>query len=509
MATTTTTDKLAQQRWEAFKASFLRATPVHTAESPAARRQRIARLEHNPEEWFQYYFPNYYSAQPAPFHRAATRRILQHDEWFEVRAWSRELAKSARAMMEFIFLGVTGRIKCTILVSATADAAADLLMPWRACLESNLRLINDYGTQQGNKAWQADKFITRTGWFVKAIGWGQPPRGKRNENFRPDSFLIDDIDTDEECRNEDIQTNKIRWIEQALLPARSISTPTRILVNGNIIHNNCCVLKLAERADKFEVINIRDNNGRSSWPTKNSEQHIDRVLSLISYESQQKEYFNNPMDGTTAFRDLIFDAIPRIDRLDDILIYADPATSNRDTTSGSLKAVGIIARRGFDFFIIRCRVDTMSTTTFINTLFDLYIYVRDRGVHDCNVYIENNSLQNPFYEQVLYPQICQQSAARGIFLPVIGDSRDKKDKYTRIEGTLEPLHRSRHLIFNRAEHDNPDMMRLVAQFRNFSRKQRRMDGPDMVEGGVFLLRERAAANQGEILSFARNNNKRF
>lgn len=505
----TLNDRQQLEKWAAFKASFERSTPVDTSESKADKRKRIAKLEKNPEEWFRYYFPNYYSAEPAPFHRAATRRIMLHDEWFEVRAWSRELAKSARAMMEFIYLGVLGKIKCTILVSATADAACDLLMPWRACLESNQRLINDYGTQQGSKAWQADKFITSGGWFVKAIGWGQPPRGKRNENFRPDSFVIDDIDTDEECRNEDIQTNKIRWIEQALLPARSISTPTRILVNGNIIHNNCCVLKLAERADKFEVVNIRDNEGKSSWPTKNSEADIDRVLSLISYESQQKEYFNNPMDGTDAFRDLIFDAVPRLDKVDDILIYADPATSNRDTTSGSLKAIGIIARKGFDFFIVRCRVDTMSTTTFINALFDLYIYVRDRKAPDCNVYIENNTLQNPFYEQVLYPQICEQSSTRGIFLPVIGDARDKKDKYTRIEGTLEPLHRSRHLIFNKAEHDNPDMARLATQFRNFSRKQRRMDGPDMVEGGVFLLRERAVAAQGEIMTFARSNNKRF
>ena len=42
------------------------------------------------------------------------------------------------------------------------------------------------------------------------------------------------------------------------------------------------------------------------------------------------------MDGTDAFRDLIFDAVPRLDKVDDVLIYADPATSNRDTTSGDL-----------------------------------------------------------------------------------------------------------------------------------------------------------------------------
>lgn len=73
---------------------------------------------------------------------------------------------------------------------------------------------------------------------------------------------------------------KINWLEQALIPTRSISTPTRILVNRNIISDNCMVKYLGDSAfcDKFDIVNIRNKNGKSSWPEKNTEEDIDRVF---------------------------------------------------------------------------------------------------------------------------------------------------------------------------------------------------------------------------------------
>lgn len=503
------TDKDLLAKWQDFVENFKRSTPIDRQETLADKLRRIKRLEANPEEWFRYYFPNFCTCEPAAFHKAATRRLLRHDEWFEVRAWARELAKSSRSMMEFFYLGLTGRIHSTLIVSSTNAAAQELMLPWMAALEANARIINDYGEQRGIKTWREDKIITRRGWSVKAIGWGQSPRGTRNENYRPDSYIIDDIDTDEECRNEEIQQNKINWIEQALLGTRSISTPTRILVNGNIIHNNCCVVKLSVKADCYDVVNIRDAQGRSTWPQKNSEEQIDRVLSTISYESGQKEYYNNPMDGTTTFRDLGFAPVPRLSSCDDVLVYADPATSNKDTSSGSLKAIGIIARKGINFFVVRCHVNTMSTSHFVDALYELYRYATQRTKQPVRVWIENNSLQAPFYEQVLYPQICRRGVELGVMLPVTGDDRDKKDKYTRIEGTLEPLVRAKQLTLNEQEANDPDMLRLLAQFRNFSRRQKRMDGPDMVEGGVYLLQQHILTDDAAPQFFARRNAKKW
>jgi len=501
--------KDAYKEWQAHCVEMQADTPAIMNETPAEKSARIKRLEANPEEWFVYYFPKYCTSEPADFHKRATKRLIKNDEWYEVRAWSRELAKSARAMMEFIYLAMTKRVKNVLLVSNSNDNASRLLLPFKSCFEANKRLIADYGVQATYGKWEAAEFTTQIGCSFRALGWGQSPRGTRRDNVRPDGIIIDDIDTDEECRNEDIMKAKINWIEQALIGTRSISNPIRILVNGNIIHENCAVKKLSEKADKFDIVNIRDENGKSTWASKNREEDIDRVLSLISYESAQKEYFNNPMDGGETFKDLKDGKIPRLDSCQ-VCIYADPATSNKDVSSGSHKAVGIVAKKDFDFFIVKVFLDTMSNAKFVECLFECYNYCKAKNVENVRVFIENNSLQNPFYEQVLLPMIYTRANETKVFLPVAGDDRDKKDKYTRIEGTLEPINRLGHLIFNEAEKDDPNMKRLKAQFKNFTRKQKRMDGPDAVEGAVFKLRETEAVGvAGMFESFKNVNSKRF
>lgn len=494
------------KEYKVFVESFRRVTVANLNETSIEKAKRIKRLEASPEEWFRYYFPNYCTSEPAPFHKEATKRIIANAEWFEVRAWSRELAKSARSMMEVIYLAMTGKIKLVILASANLDSATKLIMPFKACFESNQRLINDYGEQQTFGQWDTKAFKIKKGCAFYIFGAGQSPRGARNENIRPDFILIDDIDTDEEVRNEDIQRNKHKWVMEALYATRSISKPLRVLVNGNIIGEHSTVKMLEENADYFEVVNIRDDKGKSTWPQKNNEEYIDRVLSKISYESAQKEYFNNPMDGGDTFRSLKDGKIPDI-RSCAVVIYADPSTSNKDKTSGSDKAIGVILKKGMDYYIARCACDTMSNAKFIDYLFEFYSWAKANGADNVRVFVENNTLQDPFYEQVLLPLIYSQAVATGVFLPITPDTRQKPEKWSRIEGTLEPINRLGHLIFNIDEADDPHMKRLKAQFRNASRKQKKLDGPDMVEGGVIVLREMEitdSADSYEIIQTKRN-----
>jgi hypothetical protein len=117
-------------------------------------------------------------------------------------------------------------------------------------------------------------------------------------------------------------------------------------------------------------------------------------------------------------------------------------------------------------------------------------------------------LQNPFYEQVILPHIYRIGDERNTFLPIRPDDRKKPEKYARIEGTLEPLNRLGHLIFNIMEKVNPHMERMVAQFTNFSRKAKLMDGPDAVEGAVKIAQDISISKStGSIESFKRKANK--
>lgn len=505
------TDRDYLEMFQRYCDNFRNSTPINPRETQGERLSRKNKLEKDNEAWFKYYFPNYCTAEPAAFHKAATRRVFAHPEWFEVRAWSRELAKSARSMMEISKMALTGKKHNVLLVSNSHDNAVLLLAPFKAFFEANNRVEQDYGVQKNLGQWTEDKFVTRSGCSFRALGWGESPRGTRNNEKRPDVILIDDFDTDEECRNEDIMKKKIAWMEQALIPTRSISNPTLILVNGNIISDNCMIKYFGDSdfCDKFDIVNIRNKDGKSSWPEKNSEEDIDRVLKTISYASAQKEYFNNPMDEGDIFTDLKDGKIPSLKHCE-CLMYADPATSNKDVSQGSYKAIGVLLMKDNVFYIAKVRVNTMSTQHFVEALFDLYQWATYYGASELKVWIENNSLQAPFYEQVLQPAIFNECKKRGVLLPVIPDTRDKKDKYTRIEGTLEPINRAGLMVFNEAEKDDPDMKRLKSQFKAFSPKQKRMDGPDMVEGGVFKLKERAAvlASTG-IYSVKRKNSKKI
>ena len=96
-------------------------------------------------------------------------------------------------------------------------------------------------------------------------------------------------------------------------------------------------------------------------------------------------------------------------------------------------------------------------------------------------------------------------------LGVTGDDRNKPDKYFRIEGTLEPLNRMGLLILNEEEKDDKHMKMLVHQFKKVSPNSRIMDGPDAVEGGVHIIKQKISiAAAGGVQSVRRQvNNKRY
>ena len=80
-------------------------------------------------------------------------------------------------------------------------------------------------------------------------------------------------------------------------------------------------------ADHHDVVNIRDEQGKSTWPEKNTEEMIDAVLSKISTRTQQGEYFNNPITEGKIFPSVKWGKVPPLARFPFLMIYADPTTS--------------------------------------------------------------------------------------------------------------------------------------------------------------------------------------
>lgn len=503
-------EKQALQRWAEFHRSLQSNVFVDTSLSQREVDALRKRLEADPIGWIEHCFPAYAKYPFAPFQRAAIERILAHDEWYEVLSWSRNLAKSTVAMFCLLYLALTGRKKFVICASATIQAAVRLVTPFRINLSSNPRLRQLYGEQETLGAWTESEFTARCGCKFLALGAGSAPRGARNESARPDVLYLDDYDTDEDCRNEEVLRKKWEWWEQALYGTRDISEPLLALWCGNIIAKDCCVVRAGRQASHWDIINIRDASGRSSWPAKNSEADIDRVLSKISRRAQQAEYFNNPISEGKILRNLPFGEVPPLESFPFLIAYGDPAYSDSKSRKSSTKSLWLLGKKRDRYYIIRGFLGHATNATFIDWYFQLEQYVG--GQTTIYHYIENNKLQDPFFQQVFRPLLQRANKERGMNLYIRPDEKKKTDKATRIEARLEPIDREGRWVFNREEAESPMMQELIEQCKLFELSlPYPADGPDSLEGGIRALEDKLRERQPPVViefsHFTKNNHK--
>jgi hypothetical protein len=488
-------DKQVLIDWEQFRQGIIKNSSIDLDETLEQQKKRKQELEADPEKWKRYYFKKFFKHPSPEFHAKASKRLvgnfIKRKHWYEVRHWVRGLSKTTTTMMDVLYLVLTGKLHNIIYTSSTYDDAEGFLERYRAQLDSNQRIINDYGGQELPGSWSMGSFKTRNGVQFLALGAGQSPRGNLNEEVRPDCIIVDDFDTDEECLNPDIITKKWNWFERALFFTVDTAEPYLVIWLGNIISEDCCVVRAGKIADHTETINIRDGSGKSTWPEKNSEEDIDYQLSKVSYEAGQQEMFNNPMRQGQAFKEIKWGKCVPLKHLKFAVTYCDPATSNKDKPSAkakstnSSKAVFVVGYKWPNYYIYTGYLDIMNNSDFVEHIFDADEYV---GIRTTNYkFIENNTLQDPFYQQVIKPLIREVGRRRNKSLSVLPDERQKPEKWFRIEGGLEPINRAGHLIFNVDEKDNPHMKRLASQFLSATPNSKTLDGPDCIEGAKHII----------------------
>lgn len=489
-------NRQAITEWEEFLDSIRNSTPIDVNETPEQKIKRIKQLEKpgNEEAWIQYYFPNYCFRAPAKFHIASTRRVINAKRLYQTRKWARGLSKSTRRMFEIFYKKFVQQWRLNLLLISKNEAnAIRLLSPYKAHLEANQRLINDYGLQDGFKKWSEDEFITRDKCSFRAVGTGQNPRGARLEEMRTNVLIFDDADDDEVVMNPERLDKVWEWVEQAVIPTVEMSKDYLILFDNNVIGEDSIILRASKFADDNETINWRDEKGQPTW---HEEKDLQYMETHMSYESVQKEGYNNPLSQGKTFKEIVYAKCPPLKNLQFALAYADPSPSNRDKPTvksraqNSSKAVVLLGYLDGKFYLYKAWVDNTTNSNFIDWLFAAKNYVGNTT--QFYIYIENNTLQNPFYEQVLMPLIFEKSKAYKDALFVTPDTTDKPDKWFRIEGTLEPLVRLGLLVFNIDEKNDNHMQRLEAQFKTAHPNSRLLDGPDAVQGGVKIIQNKLA-----------------
>lgn len=495
MATINLKDKNAIIDWKAYREALKKATIVDHSESFGEKQKRIKRLEADNEEWFAYYFPHVSCNPvtnehilPADFHIKATKRIMKDRNWFECRCWSRSLAKSTRTRMEVLKLVLTGKKKNILMISNSWDNACRLIEPYRAELDTNQRIIADYGKQRGLNKWRKGDFITKTGVAFRAVGADQSPRGANESNIRPDTLLFDDIDTDQDCKSPDIIKERVKWIFGAVIGTREIYIKLLIIACGNIIAEYCCMTEMMKKANYVDIVNIR-TNGVSSW-AKNSEQDIDEALSILPHSIIQQEYYNSPVTEGRIFFNLTYCKVPALASMEQLIVYGDPSTSNKESQNSSYKVVALLGRKKGITYVVKTFCKQCGQSDFIQAYYDMYTLVATEGA-TAQYYMECNSLQEGFFDSFYDPEFKRISRQRGVPVFVQKDQRPKASKYTRIEATLQPPYKLGWLVFNQKEENNEHMKETDGQFKAVSPTYKgAMDAPDCIEGAYKILDQR-------------------
>ena len=480
-------DRRAFKEWQEYYNALKRDKAVDEL-SPIERMRKLEKLEKSPIKWMQFFFSEYCKYPFTPFQVRAINRICTKGEWYEVLSWSRALAKSTITFMAVMYLVATGRKKNILMVSNSHDNAVRLLEPYKKTFESNSLFKAYYGDLREVGKWTADEFSLTTSAAFRALGALESPRGTRKDAVRPDTILLDDFDTDAECRNPDILNKKWEWFERALLGTRSVSEDMLVVVCGNIIARDCCVKRAGDKADHWDVVNIRDKDGNSTWPEKNTEERIRRIEEKVTTQAFQQEYMNNPLSEGEVFSELTWGKCPPLSRLTFAVCYGDPAPSNNKSAASSYKSVFLVGYADGKFYVFTGFLDHVTNDEYVNW----YYYIRDYadGKVQLHNFIENNKLQDPFYEQVFMPLFAEKGKERG-FIGVVPDERKKPPKFDRIEGNLEPLNRQGRLVLNIDEKNNPHMKRLEEQFLLINRAMKSpADGPDCIEGAVWILNQK-------------------
>ncbi|GHV31596.1 hypothetical protein FACS1894177_06530 [Bacteroidia bacterium] len=503
--------------WQKHCEDVGRHTTVNESESKQDQAARIQRARKDYAFFVEYYFPHWCTDSSgkiipsARFHIEAANRIKENKTLKAAFKWARGHAKSTHIGVftpMWMMCQEKREINVMVLVGKSQDSANTLLSDVQAELQYNQRFIHDFGEQYNAGHWVFGEFVTKSGVAFFARGRGQSPRGLRYRDKRPDYIVIDDLDDDELCLNKDRVDKLTKWVKEALFGSFGAAGGRFIMV-GNLISKQSVLANIAASEGMFVTrVDVRDEHGNPSWPELWTEERIREKEMFMGFISFQKEYMNNPIAEGTVFKEIVFGKVPPLNRFRFLIGYGDPAPANSENGKGSFKSLFLVGFHEGVYYIIKGFLDHTTNANFVNWYYALRDYTNDKT--QLYYFVENNTLQNPFYEQVFVPLFLEASKTQG-FIGITPDERKKPDKFSRIEGNLEPLNRFGKLIFNEEEKENPNMHRLSEQFKAVNPGTKPPDGPDCIEGAVWIINQKIASMIPDAFTFGqkRSNSKKF
>ena len=483
------------QRWQK-----MRDTGIPVQETQEQQQKRVKKAQRDYDFFVRTYFPDIARTPCARFHIDAAKYILRNNRARAVFEWARGHAKSTQLgvfIPLWLMIQDKKQFHTLVYVSKSEDAAKQLLADLQQQLEFNDLFQRDFGDKVKAGAWAEGKFETTDGCFFRALGRGQSPRGLKSNGHRPDYIIIDDLDDDEMCRNPRRVQETTQWVLTALFASMEAGRGRFIMV-GNRIAQNSVLANIIERPGVYHTrVNILDNKGLPSWKENYTPEEVQEMREQMGERNFQQEYMNNPVSEGTVFRreDIHYGKMLPLRQYTALVCYTDPSFKNSATADYKATILVGLTKDGY-FHVIKAFADQTSVTEMVAWHYQVMDYVA--GQAPVRYFIEAN-----FMQDLMLDEFHKTGNALGKHIPLIGDKRQKGDKFARVEA-MQPLFARGLVILNENEKDTQGMRVLVEQLLMFERGSRAHDdAPDALESAIWMLSRSARHAAAPFFSIQR------
>lgn len=491
---------------------------VDKLETATQREARIADLlkPANFEKFCKYYFPHYIDSDFAWFHRKAAREILNDEDVMIALEWPREHAKSVFVDVFIpMYLKATGQLSGMLLASETDPKAAKLLGDLQAELMENKRFANDFGEQRTIGNWTEGEFVTTDGIGFWSFGLGQNPAGVRSGGKRPNYCVVDDAANRRRSKNQERIKEDVDWVLQELMGCCAIKASRFVFANNRTASNDLMAHLVGDvnegDAKREDLIHIKafafedpkthamllpEHGGVPAWK-RYTPKHLIKRIKKFGHRAAMRNFFHIDIKDGNIFKeeDLPFIDTLALDQYDALITYCDP--SYKGAKKNDTKAIVLVGKTGSRYHILWAWVRHASRKAMVKAHYLIDDIVKGKERHpavprgkrdsNCPHYMESVLLQ----EELFMSEYQAEGERRNEQMRIRKDDRKKPDKDGRIED-LQPIAESGCLGFNRRLQKDPDMKTLRDQHLSFPNGHD--DGPDAVEGAIYLLNKRKRNN---------------
>ena len=449
------------------------------------KAERVARGRSDFQWFCRYYLADYFFSEPASFHRELSDLVDQSERFFG--AAPREHAKSTVVSFGKPIHAIVYKLRhFIILIRDSHEVARQALDDIRQELESNERILEDFGDLIGSRKWAEAEFVTSNDVKVLGRGRGQTMRGLRHKQHRPDLAIADDLEDDESVDSR-VQRDKLeRWILRAVLGA--IGPGGCFFMIGTILHHDSVLVRFLNRSDVFQtrVWKAIQDNGKPLWASRWPLKRLEAKRLELGARHFATEFMNDPANEEDAifspnhwrrFEDadvagLRFDKVAAI----------DPAIGLKQKNDDT--GLAVVGGHEGRYFVLKLRLKKLK----IQQQVDL-VLATCREEPDLLKF----GFETVAYQDALKQLVEEESRKANLQVPAVAVDDISSDKIRRI-GRLAPLAEQGLLMFPspKSAYWSPDVEKCLEQFEALGvSANAHDDGPDTVERAVSLLRGRA------------------